>query len=252
MKLFNENNPNHSTNQFGLPENYFHTSAQSIVNKIEWQDEHKIFPILVKLKSDTHFKIPQNYFNNSEIKLELIDFKILNSIYKINNFNVPSSYFEDNEVKQFSTKMIDVDLELFSKLNSIKKENNFKTNETYFTDKKNKLTSTLVKKNKDAKIIRFNISKSIYAVAALLIIVLGLWMFSIYTAKSEFKDCGTLACVDKSDLIKSKQLENFDNEDLYEVVNSKTLEQNLEQATNIKMNDSSLQNNLKEDLIDEL
>ena len=75
MDKNNENNSfNSEPNNFGLPQGYFQNSANSIINKIEWVDEHKEFPFLAKLKKESGFVVPQKYFSDNETKLELLEF----------------------------------------------------------------------------------------------------------------------------------------------------------------------------------
>ena len=95
-----------------------------------------------------------------------------------------------------------------------------------------------------------------YSVAALLVIVLGLWVYNTYYKMAEVNDCGTLACIDKIDLVKAKHLENIDTEELYKLVNTKKLEENLASAsastTTTQNADTSSNTSSTNDLLDEL
>jgi hypothetical protein len=75
-------------------------------------------------------------------------------------------------------------------------------------------------------------------------VVLGIWLYNFYFTPVAVKDCGTMACVDKIDLLKVKHLEGLDNDELYELVNSKKLEQKLEKKPN--------KNSEKQDSVNEL
>lgn len=258
MDKNNENNSfNSEPNNFGLPKGYFKNSANSIINKIEWVEEHKKFPVLSKLKRDSGFVIPQTYFSENETKLELLEFPKLFSLNKINGFKTPANYFEELEEKQFAEFFTDNENEnTFEKLKSIPKQNNFKVEDKYFVDFENKLRNTLLNEKKGSKVIKLFSPKIYYAAAAVLTITMGLWIYNQYFKVEELKDCGTLACVDKVDLVKIKNLENLDNDQLYELVDAKKLEEKLENKTTSKTNkkdvDTSLKNVSTEDLLDEI
>ena len=67
-----------------------------------------------------------------------------------------------------------------------------------------------------------------FAAAAVLTIVFSLWIYNAYFNQTEIidGDCNTLACIEKRELLKYK-LENLENEELYELVNTKQLEERL-------------------------
>lgn len=259
----NENNElNREPNKFGTPEGYFKKSAGSIIQKIEWIEEHKVYPFLSALKKETGFVVPQKYFTENESKLELLEFPTLFSLSRINNFKTPANYFEELESSQFSNLLIDEanELKAFEKLNAIKKQNNFKVNENYFSTLSEKLTAAVLNEKKEAKVIKLFSAKIWYAAAALLTITLGLWVYNQYYKVEELKDCGTLACVDKFDLVKTKNLEALDNDQLYELVDTKKLEEKLKNRSEDKTEnkddkkdlDTSLKNVSQEDLLDEI
>ena len=256
MDTNNENNSfNGEPNNFGLPKGYFQNSANSIINKIEWVEEHKEFPFLSKLKKESGFIVPANYFTETEIRLELIDLPTLNSLTKINGFKTPVNYFEELEEKQFAELFIENE-NLFNKLNSIPKQNNFKVDENYFSSSEKKIASALLDDKKGGRVINLFSAKLFYAAAALLTITLGLWIYNHYYKVEEFGDCGTLACVDKVDLVKTRNLESIENDELYELVDTKKLEEKLENKTTNKFNkkdiDTSLKNVSTDDLLDEI
>ncbi|MBA3682751.1 MAG: hypothetical protein H0W73_16550 [Bacteroidetes bacterium] len=261
-----ENNENNGINQepskFGMPEGYFQKSANSIIQKIEWIEEHKAYPNLSNLKKESGFVVPEKYFNENESKLELIEFSKLISIDKTNVFKIPANYFESVDLSYLLNE--ENELQGFGKLNSLAKTNNFKVGENYFAVSEEKITAALLNDKKEAKVIKLFSPKLWYAAAAMLTITLGLWLYNHYYKIEELKDCGTLACVDKVDLVKAKNLENLDNDELYELVDTKKLEEKLEAKpeknteskteakTEKKDLDTSLKNVSEEDLLDEI
>jgi hypothetical protein len=239
---------------FGLPEGYFQKSAGSIFNKIEWQEEHKDFPNLVRVKDLKTFSVPENYFADTELRLELTAYDKLRSIQKNSGFNVPVNYFE--EAKDRSTFGISGDVEsLPAKLTGFKKQNNFEVSAGYFEKNALKLNELLGNK-KPARVINLFSKKVGYAMAAMLLVVFGFWTYDYYFTPVAIQDCGTIACVDKIDLVKTKNLENLDNEELYELVNPTELEKKLDKKESSeggkKATDSSLKDLSTEDLLDEI
>ncbi len=259
----NENNElNKGLNKFGMPEGYFKKSAGSIIQKIEWMEEHKVYPNLSALKKESGFVVPANYFDESEGKLELIEFPTLISINKINNFKIPANYFEALDVSYLLNE--ENELQGFEKLNSISKQNNFKVNDNYFASTEEKIKAALLNEKKEARVIKLFSPKLWYAAAAVLTITLGLWIYSQYYKVEELRDCGTLACVDKFDLVKAKNLEALGDDELYELVDTKKLEEKLKDKPESKQEvkvetkndkkdlDTSLKNVSEEELLDEI
>lgn len=260
MKDENEHIPfNNEPGNFGLPGGYFQKSATSIFNKIEWQDEHKDFLKLTELKrQNTHygFNVPVEYFSKGAEHLENLRYPTLFSVKRKSGFIVPADYFEQAEAGELGKAMSDVKDELFSfkKLASLPKENNFKIDEGFF-GKSSEHIHSLLEKPAKGRVINLFARRIAFAGAALLVASIGFWIYNFYFATAELKDCGTMACIDRQDLVKSKNLESLDNEELYELVNSGDLEKKLEikeQTKNTETKDSSLKDFSTDDLLDEI
>lgn len=276
---FKNNHKNNKQSKFGLPDGYFQKSAATTFNKIEWQDEHKEFVNLLNYKNKSGFIVPANYFNRSETKLELLEFERLNSLNKKNVFNVPDGYFKHNSItlglnttkrtgtlSEVKVLISGNELSEFPTLASQKKQNKFSVPANYFESVAKRVVTLIEVEVSSAtsKVINLFSAKTWYSVAALLVIALGLWMYNSYYKLAPVNDCGTLACVDKIDLIKAKYLEidNVESEELYKLVNTKKLEENLEKksgstnstnSTKNKQNtDSSLNSVSTDELLDEL
>ena len=225
-----ENNDYQGPNNFGLPEGYFENSAGSILNKIECIEELKEFKNLSLLKKENNFVVPENYFANSDVRFELFDYPKLLRLKKVNPFIVPENYFESNATK-LNTSDSENELFGFEKLSLIEKQNSFTVSENYFVKSEQKITSALIK---EAKLIRLFSTKAWYsAAAAVLTITLGLWIYTQYFKVAD-NDCTTLACITKAELMKTKNLENIDNDDLFELVDTKKLENNLDGSSDNK------------------
>lgn len=257
MKDEKENNQfNREPGNFGLPEGYFQKSANSIFNKIEWQEEHKEFKNLIELKNENVFSVPENYFSANEKNLELIDYSFLRANQNKNPFKVPANYFEAGVVLELTKVLSDVPDELsgFEKLNSLKKQNAFTVSENYFGENENRLIQ-ITQPKKEAKVISLFSKRIGLSAAALLTVVLGLWIYSIYDVPVAAEDCGTIACLDRQDLVKSKSLERLEDDELYELVDPKILEKKLEKTelkNNNSKSDTSLDDMSEEDILDNI
>lgn len=222
-----DNTAKNDNPDFGLPEGYFQKSAGALMNKIEWLEEHKEFPILSTFKNKIVFGLPENYFNSNEQKLELLDCPVLGAIEKKNLFVTPENYFENAETVALSEVIGDPE----TQLNFIPRQNNFKVDENYFSMNAIQIEQLLLEKRKPFRIISLFRSKIGLAAAALLVATLGLWTYNFYFKAAEVKDCGTMACIDKAELLKSKSLEGLETDELYELVNAKKLEKKLEKKS---------------------
>lgn len=238
MNFENENNElrNKKNEGFSMPEGYFSSSAQSLMNKIQWQEEHKSFPVLSTLKKESGFLIPDDYFVRSEQQLELVPYAILSQPQtKSSGFVLPESYFEK-------------ELTLTPYLSSLEKRLPFIVPENYFEKSAEKLFPA-------PKVISLFSKRIMYSIAALLVVCLGIWLVQSYSNSKLEQDCGNLACVDKQELLKSNAIQSLDEEHLYDMVNVKALEEKLNTKSNPstdKNTNDSVANELLEENIDEL
>ncbi|MFO0355642.1 MAG: hypothetical protein ACK50A_01715 [Sphingobacteriaceae bacterium] len=220
-------NNNNIFDQFDLPHDYFNRSKTSIFNKIEWQNEHEQYPTLLKFKGSNGFVVPQDYFHSNQHKFELIDHPVLSSIKKQNAFETPNNYFEEQGKLLEQRFELESELELHTNLSAIEKVLPYTVTDEYFKESKTRLTQ-LEPSRGGAKIISLNRKPYWYAAAAVLTIAFSLWIYNAYFSQTEVidGDCNTLACIEKRELLKYK-LENLENDELYELVNSKQLEERL-------------------------
>lgn len=229
----NNKNEQGKNQGFSMPKGYFSSSSTQLFDKLMWLEEHKPYPVLQSLKDKKGFTIPLSYFEKLEQNLELIPYENLTSEHqKSAPFKIPDNYFEE-------TKPIYVQLE------SIEKINPFVTPTNYFEDTKEKFYP----KPRVINLFRKRIG---YSIAAILMICLGVWLIQALSDNKIEKDCGTLACVDKQDLLKSTTIQNIDDDNLYDVVNAKDLKEKLQgKAVKETITDSALLEAAEEN-IDEL
>src|SRR5688572_4129715 len=79
---------------FGLPDGYFGRSAGSLMQRIQWLDEHKEFPRLTELRNASVFSVPADFFAKNGVRLELIGYSELSKIQRTEPFDVPVGFFE--------------------------------------------------------------------------------------------------------------------------------------------------------------
>ena len=194
---------------------------------MEWLREHEAYPLLSDLKGKHGFVVPENYFEANSLKLELIDLPVLSSISKAIPFQTPVSYFtlSKNEIEDKIES--ENELEEFRILSKLNRVNPLSVSNTYFTESKKRIEITLKGKG-GAKIISLNRRTIWFAAAAVLTITVGLWIFDSFfnSTVTINENCNTLACIEKRELMKYK-LDNFDNDELYEMVNTDKLLKNL-------------------------
>jgi len=218
-----ENN-NNISDPFNTPEGYFNRSKASILNKAEWLSEHEGYPTLLALKGRHGFVVPEQYFDMNTVKLELLDLPNLSAITKQTHFTVPDTYFEKGKSELANTLELQDELSEFKTLNALPKTIPFEVSATYFEESKVRLKQA----NTSARIISIKHKPVWLAAAAVLTIVLSVWVYNAFFNVPVVidEDCHTLACIEKRDLLKYK-LDNLDNEDLYDLVNTEKLEKKL-------------------------
>lgn len=218
----NENNP------FSLPGDYFSAFSKKMMLKIELADELKEFKLLSSIPKKSPFAVPSNYFEN---KTELAEYPHLSSLKRKDVFDVPVNYFE-NSARRINNKLEAIEeLSNYASLASIAKLNLFTTPAEYFDKSLVQLRSDLTtetKVNNSGKVIQFIFNKrTAYAMAAMLVMSLGLYFYNSKTEAASSADCNTLACLNKQEIVKDNQLNNLDDEALIEIVNTEQLSKNL-------------------------
>ncbi len=243
MSGSNHNQAGNSNENFGLPDGYFKRSAGNIMNRIEWEDEHKEFPVLTSLKGENGFVVPSGYFSGNETHLELLEYPTLVSASKKHGFAVPAHYFEEAEILEYSKNFVETDHELegLERLTALPKRNNFSVSNDYF-EVNAKLLASLLEHRRETRIVDLFFSRTAYVAAAMLMLALGLWIYSVYFTPAPRPDCGTLACVDRNEIFQSKVVESFSDDDLMEAVDASDLEMKLNgnEQSNPIIGDSNL------------
>jgi hypothetical protein len=189
------------------------------MHRIQWLEEHKEFPRLIESRNTSIFSVPADFFAKSEVRLELTAYPELKKIERLQPFILPAGYFDNAGVETAST--------LNAVTNKIPADKIFTIPDDYFALSAAKIKRKLSEKASGGKIISLR-RRIQYSMAASLLVAFSVWIYSSYFKESLKEDCGTMACVDRSDVLKSKNIENLETEELYELVNTTKLEQELD------------------------
>lgn len=225
----NNNIPSTNSGSFGVPGNYFASSAQHIINRIEWEEEHTEFPQLVALRTNP-FVTPQEY-EWLETSVETVVFQDLYSLRQHNTFEVPEHYFEASAYAIQSACEPDS-----SALYSVKRASAFVVPANYFNTTAEQLHTQLHNSTTGRVISLFR--KASLAAAAVLFVVISFVGYRLYHQPVAEGDCGTIACLDRKELMQHQTLDVIDNEELFELVNPADLEKQLN-GPDKKSDDSS-------------
>ena len=222
-------------NSFALPKGYFDSLSNRILNKIEHEQELATYKTLSENRKAT-FKVPKNYFetlaSTLEYKYELSVFPELASTKKPVLKSLPENYFENLEKKVVDKLELEHELKEFSVLSSIPKKNAFKVAPAYFESKTEDVKEKIHSKQ-EPSVVRQLIAvlfKPQMAIAASLILIVGIstiWYFNRKDSIILNGDCMTLACLEKNEILNEKNIQDFDDESLYEMVDESVLDQQL-------------------------
>lgn len=219
-----------SNNGFDLPKDYFNDLEVKLRSKMDWHNEHLSYSFL-KNKIDAGFRVPDNYF---DLSADVVRYPGISGIDSSRIFNVPSSYFQQSET------LLNDELK---KINIPGKETIFSVPDNYFADTAEILNNKLQGSSKpEARILPI---KALYfAAAATFIVVLSIWLYRMIdtTSPEADRDCGTLACIDERDLLRSRSIELLTEDELTDIVDFTRLEQNISEGAVRQTNSDSAGN----------
>lgn len=226
-------------NSFALPKGYFDSLSNRILNRIEHEQELAAYKTLSENRKAT-FKVPQNYFetlsNTLEYKYELSTYPELANTKKPVLKSLPENYFENLEKKVVDKLELESELKEFSVLSSIPKKNAFKVAPTYFETKTDDVKEKIHSTKQESGVVRQLIAtlfKPQMAIAASFILVVGIsaiWYFNKKDSTVLNGDCMTLACLEKNEILNEKNIQDFDDESLYEMIDETVLDQQLSEG----------------------
>lgn len=233
---------------FTLPGSYFDSFTSRVMNRIEAEQELAEFKTLALVRKPLLFTIPQNYFaslaNILEYKYELSAYTELRKTPKPVLLPLPADYFELMEKKIHAHMELTEELKEFSVLSSLEKKNSFKVVAEYFdhsTDEvKEKIQATAHRSAGIFEQIANILFKPKTAFALSFILIIGFTSVWYFSRNSDglipSGDCKTLACLEKNELLNDKNIRDFDDESLYEMVDIEMLDKQM--AADDAINDS--------------
>ncbi|MFY9310299.1 MAG: hypothetical protein WAQ28_14730 [Bacteroidia bacterium] len=237
-------------NAFILPDTYFNGLSARVMERIEFEKELEEYETLSGINRQLKFSIPANYFENLtnilDLKYESIKYPTLKTIPKHTLSEPPADYFETLH-KNIANKMeYSAELGEFAILSSLQKKNNFTVAPSYFEKTEQTVKETGNTAGRPKGLLRqlgTGVFQPKIAIAASLALIVGMAAF-FYLKKTDSAlqtgDCKTLACLEKYELLNEKNINDFDDENLYEMVDVEELDKNV--SVDNTVNDSIKKN----------
>ncbi len=225
-------------NAFGIPKGYFNSLSSRMLNKIECQQELAEFKTLAATDRQLKFAVPQNYFSSLatilEYKYELSVYSELAKVTKPVLKTLPANYFSMLKKKVMERIELDAELKEFSVLSSLEKKNNFKLVPDYFENNTDEVKEKIhAAKHRVPDFIDQVISllfkpKMAFALSFVLIIgFTAVWYLNKTNPVIQSGACKTLACLEKNELLNENNVRDFDDENLYDMVDVDVLDKNM-------------------------
>ena len=225
-------------NPFALPQGYFNSFSARMLNKIEQQQELAEFKTLCAIERQLKFAVPKNYFssltNILEYKCELSVYSELNKVARPILKPLPSDYFTALEKRIADRIELDNELKEFSVLSSINKKNNFKLVPDYFENSTDEVKEKIHAANRHIPRIFEQLFAILFkpkmAFAFSFILIIGftaVWYYNRNDSTIQTGDCKTLACLEKNELLNENNIRDFDDDNLYDMVDVEVLDKNM-------------------------
>lgn len=222
MSLDEKNNlESQQESNFGIPENYFDRSARAIRNRLDWMEEHTEFKGLQQTKQMGKsnlfgFTVPSNYFENQQHLTEKIVFSNLSALKNSSVFQTPDNYWSNSKPNFIVS----------AKAVSIHKNKTLPKNDSAHT----------------AKIHSLYLKPISLAMAAMFLVVIGIWLLKLKTIHSETYECKTIACLEEQTVLNNLNNFNLENEELYELVDPAELQNELSKTVSFHSRNDSMKN----------
>lgn len=250
---------------FGLPEGYFDSFTSRLFNRMDADNELAEFKLLSSVPKQNAFAVPENYFEavsvRTEIKAELSSYERLATYRNVYEAVAPDNYFESFAERLQHRIELAEEIRAFAALSAIDKENCFVADEAYFESLAGKVKERIHSPQPAGMIdwlqSIFFTRKLVYAFGLLLIVAVAV----VYQNKKETEtdpatDCGTIACLDKKEIMNSTYLKNLDEESLIELIDvnafSDSLNKKSDKETDKEALDYVIENADANTIIDEL
>ncbi|MFL5753595.1 MAG: hypothetical protein ACJ76F_09320 [Bacteroidia bacterium] len=251
---------------FGLPEGYFDSFTSKLFNRMEAEKELAEFKLLSSVPKQNTFSVPDNYFENlalrTEAKAELSVYERLAAFKNAYPAIAPDNYFEFLAERLQHRIEVFEETKAFATLSSLDKVNCFSVSDDYFEALPYKVKDRIHEAKPAAVFdwLREIVFTRRLAYAFGLVLVIGFTVLFLYKANERIigqkRDCGTMACLEKKEIINSGYLKNLDEESIIEMIDVNALSDSLNKQNNKQADkealDFVLENTDATSIIDEL
>lgn len=249
-------------NPFGLPSDYFASFEDKLKKKLEQENELSEFPLLSSLSKINTFSTPENYFASNEAQIELSAYPKLQAINKPVVADLDADYLKELQASVSYKIELTEELKEYQLLYQLDKHNPFTVADNYFENLplqiKERIYSTAQEKlGVLDKVLGFIFGRKLaLAFGLVAIAVVSVYLYNASNNAIQNTDCQTMACLEKHDILKDQVVQNFDDDQLMELVDVKALDKQLNsgiQQTDTLQNEEFILDNTNTDqLLEEL
>ncbi len=251
---------------FGLPSDYFSSFEEKLKNRLEAEHELTAFPVLSSIQKKQVFAIPEKYFSKAEETLEytteLAAYPALESLVKPVQVS-PGEEYEQQLIESLNYKISLTDeLKPYPTLYGLDKRNAFGVSAAYFDAFAGRVKERIYSESVERIPVWDRIwhivfgGKTAWAFGLALIFGLAFYFNQTPELITETGDCKTLACLEKHEILNNKAINNFDEEQLMDLVDvnslGKQLNLDIAKKDSLSAEEMSLQDTDTDELLDAL
>lgn len=218
---------------FGVPSDYFSSFEDKLRNKIEAENELNAFPVLSSIQKEQVFATPGHYFSDAEHKLqyntELAAYPALESLRKPLEASLEEAYQKELLASlSYRTGLVD-ELKPYPTLYGMDKLNAFVVSDAYFDSLAARVKERIYSQNAERISVWDRVwhvvfgGRTAWAFGLALIVGLAFYFNQKTELITESGDCKTLACLEKNEILNNKAINNFDEEQLMDLVDVNSL-----------------------------
>jgi hypothetical protein len=226
-------------NPFAVPGNYFDSLAARIVERIEFNAELEEYSVLKEIRKGDMFAAPEDYFRKvaevMEYQQELSEFTELEKAsQKKPEFAEQDEYFETTQIKIEKGIELAGELQQYEFLYQLEKKNNFAVDPEYFETIADKVKERKYAESQGSSVLGNFLQlwfkpKAVLAYSLIFLAGAGVLWFNYHSSPAidPSGDCKTLACLEKKEVLNEQTLNDFNEEDLYDMVDADELDKKL-------------------------
>lgn len=253
-------------NPFELPSDYFSSFEDKIKCKLDSENELSAYPLLSGIIKSNVFCVPDNYFslteNRIEQAVELNLYTNLSAIRKQEHYELEDNYSNYLENSLKNKIELTEELKSYHALYELRKENMFFVPDVYFQDLSQNIKDRIhvVKAAHVSFIDRvlsiFFSRKLAFSLAMLIVSVFAVYIYRTSRENIESDNCQSIACLEKQDILNNKSFNDFDEEQLMDLVDvndlSEQLHKEIQKTDSLQQEEFILDNVDTDQLLEEL